>query len=327
MTQPLEHDPKERGPTSERHRDSAKGRQPPEAHTAPPRGERRPKRHTARIGDREAVMRGLRPRLFDDISHRSMTVSWPVFVIGAAIVFLALNAVFALAYYVGDDPVANVPPGSFAHDLYFSIETISTVGYGDLHPQTHYGHIVASVEMFTGLFYAGVLTGLIFARFSRPRARVLFADKIVMTKHEGELTLMLRMANERHNAISNASAKLWFIRAANADGQYFRAITELSLLRHESPVFMLSWTIFHRVDASSPLAALAPDDYVRFAASFVVIVDGFDETSAQMIRARHEYSAEDLRFGERYVDILSSDEEGALTLDYGKFHDTEPQAG
>ena len=281
----------------------------------------------ARIGDREAVMRGLRTRLFEDISHRSMTVSWPVFVLAAAVVFLLLNGVFALAYYLGDDPVANVPPGSFVHDLYFSIETIATVGYGDLHPQTHYGHVVASVEMFVGLFYAAVLTGLIFARFARPRARVLFADKIVVAKHEGEKSLMIRMANVRHNAISNASAKLWIIRAADADGHHFRAITELPLVRHESPVFSLSWTIFQRIDAASALAALAPGDYAKSAATFVVILDGFDETSAQMIRARYEYSHEDLRFGERYVDILSEGEDGALTLDYGKFHDTEPQTG
>ncbi len=270
-------------------------------------------------------MLGMKTRIFDDFSHRSMTASWPVFVAGAVLVFLLLNGLFALAYYLGDDPVANVPPGSFAHDLYFSIETISTVGYGDLHPQTHYGHIVASVEMFTGLFYAGVLTGLIFARFARPRARVLFADKIVVAKHEGALALMVRMANERRNTISNATAKLWIVRAADADGQYFRAITELPLLRHESPVFMLSWTIFHRIDAASPLAGLSAEDYVRLSASFIVIIDGFDENSAQMVRARHEYSYGDVRIGERYVDILAADEDGGLTLDYGKFHDTEPQ--
>jgi inward rectifier potassium channel len=326
MAEPL--DPKGRVPVLERNDGSPNDRQAPNAKARDRTargGARRPSRHVARIGDREAIMRGLRTRIFDDFSHRSMTASWPVFVGGAALVFLLLNGMFALAYYLGDDPVANVPRGSFAHDLYFSIETISTVGYGDLHPQTHYGHIVASIEMFTGLFYAGVLTGLIFARFARPRARVLFADKIVVATHEGAPTLMLRMANERHNAISNASAKLWFVRAANADGQYFRAITELALLRRESPVFMLSWTIFHRVDASSPLAALTPEDYARLAASFVVIVDGFDENSAQIVRARHEYSHEDLRFGERYVDILSTAEDGVLTLDYGKFHDTEPR--
>lgn len=282
------------------------------------------RRTTVRVGDRDAVTQGLEKRVFDDFSHRSMTTSWPRFVLGAAVVFVVLNAIFAFAYWLGDDPVANVPHGSYIYDLYFSIETIATVGYGDLHPQTHYGHIVASLEMFTGLFYAGVLTGLIFARFARPRARVLFADKMVVAKHEGHRTLMIRMANERQNTISNASAKLWVIRAADDDGRPFRAISELALLRKESPVFMLSWTIFHRIDETSPLFNLTSADLARLSASFVIIIEGFDESSAQIIRARRGYDHADLRFDERYVDILDSSKGGALTVDYRKFHDTEP---
>lgn len=282
------------------------------------------RRRTVRVGDRDAVTQGLEKRLFEDFSHRSMTTSWPRFVLGAAVVFMLLNAVFAFAYWLGDDPVANVPRGSYLYDLYFSIETIATVGYGDLHPQTHYGHIVASLEMFTGLFYAGVLTGLIFARFARPQARVLFADKMVVAKYEGHRTLMIRMANERQNTISNASAKLWIIRAADDEGRPFRAIFELPLLRRESPVFMLSWTIFHRIDEKSPLFKLTSADLARLSASFVVIIEGFDESSAQMIRARRGYGHADLRFDERYVDILDSSEDGELTIDYRKFHDTEP---
>ena len=294
------------------------------ANMAARKNEPRRRTRTVRVGDREAVSQGLEKRFFDDFSHRSMTTSWPRFVMGAAIVFILLNAVFAFVYWVGDDPVANVPRGSYIYDLYFSIETISTVGYGDLHPQTHYGHVVASLEMFTGLFYAGVLTGLIFARFSRPRARVLFADSMVVSNHEGHRTLMIRIANERQNTISNASAKLWMTRAAGADGRYFRAIYEMPLLRRESPVFMLSWTIFHRIDEASPMFNVTAEDLAKLSATFVIIIDGFDESSAQIVRARRGYTHADLRFDERYVDILDSSEDGELTLDYRKFHDTEP---
>ena len=284
---------------------------------------------TENVGGRQALLQGVETHFWEDFRYRSLTTSWPIFVVGAAVAFLALNAVFALAYflgqYLGDDPVANVPGSSFAHYLYFSIETIATVGYGDMHPQSHYGHVIASLEMFVGLFYAAVLTGLIFARFARPRARVLFADRIAIGTHQGSQTLMLRMANERRNAITNASAKLWVILAADEDGHHFRAITELNLLRRETPVFSLSWTIFHRIDEMSPLYGLSGDDLAGLSAAFVVIIDGFDESSAQMIRARREYVAGELRFGERYVDILESTQEG-LILDYGKFHHTEPQA-
>ncbi|MBV9431706.1 MAG: potassium transporter [Hyphomicrobiales bacterium] len=289
-----------------------------------PSTRRREARRRVRVGNRDAVTRGLERRLFDDFSHRSMTTSWPRFIVGAAVVFLLLNAIFAFAYWVGDDPVANVPNGSYVYDLYFSIETIATVGYGDLHPQTHYGHIVASLEMFVGLFYAGVLTGLIFARFARPRARVLFAEKMVIADHQGHRTLMVRMANERQNTISNASAKLWIIRAVDDDGHPFRAFYELPLLRKESPVFTLSWTIFHRIDKESPMFNLTSADLEQLSASFVVIIEGFDESSAQVIRARRGYDHADLRFDERYVDILDSSERGELTIDYRKFHDTEP---
>ncbi len=132
----------------------------------------------------------------------------------AAAIFVVLNAVFAFFYWLGDQPIANVSP-----DLplplslfYFSIETLATVGYGDMHPQTNYGHLVATVEIFTGMCFLAVMTGLIFARFSRPRARFIFAKHPVVTMHQGQTTLMIRVANARNNTISQATARLWLFR-------------------------------------------------------------------------------------------------------------------
>src|SRR5215470_17511685 len=130
-----------------------------------------------------------------------MTVSWQRFIPGAALVFFIFNAAFALLYWIGDHPVANVPNQAYIDYLYFSIETLSTAGYGDMHPQTHYGHFIATVELFTGVFSMSLMTGLIFARFSRPSARLLFANNPVISNHEGAPTLMLRLANERQNII------------------------------------------------------------------------------------------------------------------------------
>src|SRR5216684_2894145 len=112
--------------------------------------------------------------------------------------------------------------------LYFSIETLSTAGYGDMHPQTHYGHFIAAVELFTGIFSMSLMTGLIFARFSRPSARLLFANHPVITSHEGEPTLMVRFANERHNMITNATARLWLLRnEMSLEGREARRFYEL----------------------------------------------------------------------------------------------------
>src|SRR6516165_12606739 len=174
--------------------------------------ERTPNARVVRIGGREIIAEGLQLNFWADISHRCMTASWPAFIIGAALVFLVFNAAFALLYWIGDQPIANVPNGAYIDYLYFSIETLSTAGYGDMHPQTHYGHLIAAVELFTGIFSMSLMTGLIFARFSRPSSRILFANAAVISNHEGALTLMVRFANERHNLISNASAKLWILK-------------------------------------------------------------------------------------------------------------------
>ena len=154
-----------------------------------------------------------------------MTASWPAFIGGAALVFVVFNAVFAVFYWIGDQPIANVPGGAYIDYLYFSIETLSTAGYGDMHPQTHYGHFIAAVELFTGIFSMSLMTGLIFARFSRPNARLLFADNPVISNHEGKPTLMVRFANERHNIIGNATAKLWLLRnEVSLEGEHVPAV-------------------------------------------------------------------------------------------------------
>src|SRR3982075_4414585 len=164
------------------------------------------------LGGREVIAEGLRLNFWADISHRCMTASWPAFISGAALVFLAFNAIFASFYWIGNQPISNVPGGAYIDYLYFSIETLSTAGYGDMHPQTHYGHFISATELFTGIFSMSLMTGLIFARFSRPNARLLFAATPVISNHEGVPTLMVRLANERHNIISNATARLWLFK-------------------------------------------------------------------------------------------------------------------
>jgi inward rectifier potassium channel len=126
------------------------------------------KARVVQLGGREVIAEGLRLNFWADISHRCMTASWPAFIGGAALIFLGFNAVFASFYWIGNQPISNVPGGAYIDYLYFSIETLSTAGYGDMHPQTHYGHFIATAELFTGIFSMSLMTGLIFARFSRP---------------------------------------------------------------------------------------------------------------------------------------------------------------
>lgn len=287
------------------------------------RGNNKP--HLIRFGQREIETLGLSPGFWTDLYHRSMTVYWPVFFGSAALIFVALNAFFAVLYSLGHEPVANVGGQGLLDLFYFSIETLATVGYGDMHPQTNYGHLVATVEIFTGMSFLAVMTGLIFARFSRPRARFVFARHAVVTTHDGRPTLMIRMANARHNTISRATARLWIIRAERTkEGDQLRRFYELKLDRSEHPMFALSWMLFHTIDKDSPLHDAAESDLTENDALLVLNVGGLDDNSAQQLYARHIYSWRDVHWHHRYVDITSTSPQGRFLLDYRNFHDTIP---
>jgi inward rectifier potassium channel len=284
------------------------------------------KSYLVRVGHREIETLGLDQGFWSDLYHRSMTVYWPVFFGCAALIFIILNAVFALLYALGSDPIANSSENGALGLFYFSIETLATVGYGDMHPQTNYGHLVATVEIFTGMCLLAVLTGLVFARFSRPRARFVFAENPVVATRDGKPTLMIRMANARHNSISRATARLWLLRIEKSmEGDQFRRFHELKVDRSEHPVFMLSWTIFHAIDKESPLHGVTPDDLIAADASFVLNVSGLDDASAQQLYARRLYVAEDIRWGYRYRDITGKSADGRYQIDYTKFSHVEPE--
>jgi inward rectifier potassium channel len=281
------------------------------------------KSRVVRLGGREIITEGLYLSFWTDISHRCMTASWPGFIGGAGLVFVVFNAVFALFYWIGDQPISSVPTGSYIDYLYFSIETLSTAGYGDMHPQTHYGHFIAAVELFTGIFSMSLMTGLIFARFSRPNARLLFADNPVISDHEGKQTLMVRFANERHNIISNATARLWVFKdVVSKEGQSYRRFYELALTRNERPALALSWTLFHILDETSPLYGLDTAGFAAANVSLVVVVSGYDVVAAQTVHARKSYDHPDIRVGHRYAEILDTTKDGRLRIDYGRFHET-----
>ena len=287
--------------------------------------ERRSKPRVVQLGGREFITKGLYLSFWDDISHRCMTAKWPSFIGGAGLVFVVFNAIFAALYWIGDQPIANVPGGHYVDYLYFSIETLSTAGYGDMHPQTHYGHFISAIELFTGIFSMSLMTGLIFARFSRPNARLLFADSPVISDHEGQQTLMVRFANERNDIIANATARLWVFKdTLSKEGRPYRRFYEMPLTRNESPALALSWTLFHVIDEQSPIYGLDADGLAAAKVALVVVVSGYDIVAAQTVHARKTYEHIEVRFGHRYAEILGTTEDGRLRVDYGLFHETVP---
>jgi len=290
---------------------------------------RRTRAKVFELGERRVVAEGLPRSFWTDLHHSAMTATWPRFFGALAIGFLCLNTLFALLYLLGaafgDDPIANARPGSFADYFFFSVETLATVGYGDLHPRSLYGHLVATVATFVGVSSVAIVAGATFARFARPRARLLFAQNLVIAPHDGVRMLMVRFANERVNAITEAAAQLWLFRLERtAEGASFRKFYRLRLTRDDNPIFALTWTLMHPLDEESPLHGWSEEDFARSNANIILIFSGHDENSNQLVRDRRLYSAREVLVDHEYIDLSRSDADGVTVLDFGHLHRTRP---
>ncbi len=278
-----------------------------------------------RIGARDVITEGLTQAIFQDLFHYFMRVSWPQLFGTFAAFFLAFDLLFGLLYHWVPGCIANLSPPGFAGDFFFSVETLATVGYGDMHPQSLYGHVIAMMEIFIGVMSLALITGIMFARFSRPRARFLFARNLVVRPIDGKSTLVIRAANERQNVVQDASAQLRMLRdEVTREGFRIRRVVDLPLLRSHHPMFVLGWTIMHVIDDTSPLAAETAETLLQCHAGFILSLSGTDETTGQVLIARAEYYSTDIRWNSSFRDILEEAADGTLHLDYGKFHDVEP---
>jgi inward rectifier potassium channel len=279
---------------------------------------------TVRVGDTQILTHGHELARLLDPYHLVLTLTWTQFFAALVFVFVLVNLAFGTLYWLLPGSVAGAREGVFSDYFFFSIETFATVGYGVMSPASSYGHLVSSVEILIGMVGVAITTGLVFARFSKPTARIVFSKRAVIHRFEGKRALMLRVANERHNRIVEATAMLSLVRTeVNAQGESFIRIHDLPLIRQSTPVFALTWTLIHHIDENSPLYGL---DSAQLASShfrILVSVTGHDETMAASVHAVGDYEAEDLVFNGRFVDILRISTDGVRTVDLTRFHDIE----
>lgn len=276
-------------------------------------------------GERPVLTYGLPRRPWQDLYHLFMTVSWPTLFASYAGFFALFNLIFAALYQAQPADIANLNPGGYWGRFFFSVETLATVGYGDMHPQTVYAHVIASIEIFTGMMSLALITGMMFARFSRPTARILFARHAVVRQFDGRLTLMLRAANARQNVIMEATAQLRLIRdEQTTEGYRMRRIYDLPLRRREQPMFLYGWSLMHVIDETSPLSGASFESLRRAKAFLLLTIGGIDETTGQTLMSRYQYHASSLRWDHTFTDIFTTGEDGIDRFDYTKFHDVEP---
>ena len=251
-----------------------------------------------------------------DPYHLAVTITWPVFAGLAFGGLLVVNAVFALLYVLKAGAVQNLPSGDLARAFFFSLETLATVGYGEMAPQSLYGHFIAGVEIVVGMAWIAIFTGLLFVRFSRAQSKILFADKIVVARHNGLPTLMVRIANGRMTMLSHASARLAILIAEHSsEGYASRNVYDLRLVRDTMPIFPLTWTMMHVIDETSPLHGLGAEDLKIKDIRFFLAVEARDAALGQMVQDLGAYRPHQVAFGYRYVDAVTVDEQGRTAAD------------
>jgi inward rectifier potassium channel len=271
-----------------------------------------------------AVKVGVRRFTFDDPYYLVLAMSWPAFLVAVLSMFLVANLTFATLYWLVPGAVANARPGDFVQAFFFSVETLATVGYGVMTPVTTYGHIVATAEIFVGLFLTALATGAFFARFARPQPRLLFSDTAVIAPYEGGRALMLRVVSRRLQGISEATARIVYLREHVVGETRFRRFNELALVRNNIPVLSLSWTLIHVIDEQSPLWNMTRERIEAEAPTLMVSVSGFDESISAPVTDRKTYRTPDVRVGHTFVDIIRDLPNGMVELDITRIHDTQP---
>lgn len=258
----------------------------------------------------------------DDLYHWLLALPWRPFLLLTTLFYLFVNLIFALIYLTAGDGIANVSPGSFKDAFFFSIQTLSTVGYGSMYPESLYAQILVTIEMWIGLLCLTILTGLMFARFSRPTARVMFSNVAVVCPYNGISTLMFRAANRRDNRILEAQIQVTLLRnEMSEEGLQLRRFYDLSLVRSQTPIFALSWLVMHPIDENSPLYGMALSDLEVTNAEIWITLTGLDETFSQTIHSRYGYQCANLLWNHRFVDIFSRSQQGETYIDLTHFHD------
>ncbi|HEY6430509.1 MAG TPA: ion channel [Acetobacteraceae bacterium] len=278
-----------------------------------------------RLGSYEIQKKGISRFDLRDPYHLAIALTWPQFLILLLSLYLLANVVFAALFWLVPGSIANARPYKFADAFFFSLETLATVGYGDMYPASLYGHCVAATEIICGVGFTAILTGLTFVRFSRPRAKLIFAANPVVAMHHGKPTLMVRLGNARTAVLSNAAASLNLLVAEIiADGKVIRRAQELHLERAHVPIFPLTWTLMHVLDERSPLHGCDAARAIADRAQVFVTVEARDPTLSTTVHDIHVYLPEDLRFGARYVDIISIADDGTPVADLTLIGALEP---
>ncbi len=263
--------------------------------------------------------------------HLLLTTSWAGFLVAVLVTYLLINYVFAAAYLAcGPGALAGAGAstmgGRLAQAFFFSVETFATIGYGQIAPIGTAANVVVTIEALVGLMYQALATGLLFARFTRPTASVVFSSRAVIAPYNDGEALMFRIVNRRRNEIIQLEAQVLFSAMATDDrGGTTRRYMPLALERNKVVFFPLSWTVVHPIDSASPLAGHSRDAMKKVHGEILVLLSGVDQALEQTVHARTSYRADEIVWNARFRSMFLTTDEGdaRVGVDISRVHDIE----
>lgn len=266
----------------------------------------------ARTLNRDGTMNVIRPRLdpLKDSYHFLLSLTWPRFFILILVTYLFINTIYGSIYYLlGPNQFHGIdyhsPVDFFLECFFFSVQTLSTIGYGKISPASILANLIVTAEALTGMMAIALMTGLIFARFAKPTAKVIFCEKALITRFMGQKVFMFRMANARMNQVVEATVNLTAVQSfITPEGIPFRQQIDLPLARNKSSVFALSWTVYHVIDEKSPLFEKRIEDLRSANTELLVSLIGHDEIFSQTIFTRRSYTTDDIVYNKQFEDII-----------------------
>jgi inward rectifier potassium channel len=250
--------------------------------------------------------------------------TWPRFFAAILLIFLAVNVVFAGVYMmigIGHLHGVETEMGAFPNAFFFSVHTLTTVGYGNVFPGGMLANAIAALEAATGLMVFALATGLLYGRFSRPSARILFSRSALVAPYQDGASLQFRITNARSNVLMDLEARVLLMTVNRTDGQLKRAFIDLPLERRHVYFFPLTWTIVHPIDAASPLSGKTADDLREIEAELLILIKGFDDTFSQQVHSQYSYRHDEILWGAKFVPAFAVDRQGDLVLDVNKVHE------
>jgi len=257
-----------------------------------------------------------------DIYHDLLAMSWSKTFLIFILFFLLINSVFATLYWLNPGSLIN-SDNSWSTAFFFSVQTLGTIGYGYLAPASTFANVLVTIQAFLGLIIIAILTGIFFAKFSRPKAKIEFTTSMTMSSYNGVPALMFRMVNIRKNQIIDATMSLnILLEEKTIEGQSLRRFTELKLVRSSVPMFSMSMTLMHVIDKESPMFEFDSRKCELKKPEFFVAMVGTDGTFGQTIHATHIYRFSDIQWGKTFKDMVTVMPDGSREIDYANFHFT-----